>query len=127
MSGGAYSLDVNQQIAGNPVVLSYPDKYAPAIINGNMATTAPGASCGMTGGKRNSKRNNKKRSGAAASSRKRKHTAIRRTNRRRRNHRGGSMPAPYDAAYKGEMSNFSDDMKTRDFGCSQPAWKPTCI
>lgn len=138
MNGGAYSVNVESQIAGQPVYDAYPDKYAPALINGKLEVTAPGSGCGaMTrGGARKNHKTSKKRSnqrkhrGGA-----RKHTKAVRRNRsirksrsqmRNRKHHGGSMPAAYPDAYNGENSNFVDDMSKRDLGCSQPSWNPTC-
>jgi hypothetical protein len=132
MEGGAFTVNVTSQIAGQPVYDSYPDKYAPALINGKLLMTAPGSSCGAMarGGSRKSKKHSKKNSNRRG----RKHTkAARRNNSMRksraqlRRHRGGSMPASYPDAFKGETSNFMDDMTKREFGCSQPSWSPTCV
>jgi hypothetical protein len=139
MNGGAYSVNVESQIAGQPVYDSYPDRYAPALINGKLEVTAPGSSCGAMarGGARKNHKNHKaskkrsnqrKHRGGA-----RKHTKAVRRNRsmhksraQLRRHRGGSMPASYPDAFNGETSNFVDDMSKRDLGCSQPSWGPTC-
>ena len=136
MDGGAFSVNVESQIAGQPVYVSYPDKYAPALINGKLELTAPGSGCGaMTrGGSRKSKKhsrknkkdNKNKRGGAAKKTHRRRHS-MRKSRSQLRKHRGGSMPAPYADAYKGETSNFMDDMTKRDFACSQPNWSASCV
>jgi hypothetical protein len=138
MEGGAYSVNVESQIAGQPVYDAYADKYAPAIIDGKLVVGAAGSGCGamVKGGSRKTKKHSRRnhrnhRSGATA----RKHTKAARRHHsarksradlRRNKHHGGSMPAPYPEAHNGETSNFIDDMTKRDLGCSQPSWGPTC-
>lgn len=137
MEGGAYSVNVESQIAGQPVYDAYADKYAPALIDGKLVAGAPGSGCGamVKGGSRKTKKHSKRRNHRNHRGGARKHTkaAVRRhsarksrASLRRNKHRGGSMPAPYPEAYNGENSNFVDDMTKRDLGCSQPSWGPTC-
>ena len=155
MEGGAFSVDVGQQIAGTPAYQSYSDCCAPAIIDHKLVIPSQASSCGASVGGGTRRRSSRHRKG----NQKRKHTkataGARRSARRsraslkqRRNaakrggsmlpslhqsrsiqaplKRGGSMPAPYDTAFKGETSNFSDNMMNREFACSQPSWSPAC-
>ena len=140
LKGGAYSVNPEQSIAGQPVIVSYPDKYSPAILNHTLATNPPGSACGVGGGRRVSRRisrSNQKRRGGAKTQRKAKSKKSSKHSRRhKRRHtqaarkkqlRGGSMPAPYDTAFNNASSVMTDDMMKRDFTCSQPSWKPECI
>jgi hypothetical protein len=155
MEGGAFSVDVGQQIAGMPAYQSYSDCCAPAIIDHKLVIPSQASSCGASVGGGTRRRSSRHHKG----NQKRKHTKAttggRRSARRSRASlkqrqnaakrggsmlpnlhqsrsiqtplkRGGGMPAPYDIAFKGETSNFSDNMMNREFACSQPSWSPAC-
>ena len=135
MEGGAFSVDVAQQIAGMPAYQSYSDCCAPAILDHKLVIPSQASSCGASVGGGTRRRSSRHRKG----NKKQKYTKATRGSRRsarrsrsslkqRRNaaKRGGGMPAPYDIAFKGETSNFSDNMMNREFACSQPSWSPTC-
>lgn len=138
--GGAYSVNPEQYIGGQPVIVPYPDKYSPAIINHTLITNAPGSACGVGGGSRRishkkSRKDVKKaktlRKKSKVSKKSSKHSRRQQRRRtiaaRRKTLRGGSMPAPYDTAFNNPLSVMTDDMTKRDFTCSQPSWKPECV
>ena len=132
MSGGGFTTDPSEFIAGMPVYKAYDDCCPPAIIDGSLKFSSPDKPlCGLgavkTGGSRK-KRQNKgksKRHGKKHSKRQSKKTQ-----------RGGdwtvsgrSKPAEYGTAFTGSPGVFEypEDMSKRNFGCNQPTWSPECI
>lgn len=139
LTGGGYTVDPGQFIAGQPVIGQYDDGCAPALIGGKMIGAGPDQRvCGLgavqMGGRRKRRGHKKssKRSIKRSTSTKRttKHGSRHGSRRSsRRTQRGGdfigvtrSHPSPYDDAFTGTASYFDDgyDLSTRDFGATQP-------
>ena len=40
--------------------------------------------------------------------------------------RGGNLNECYKVQGQGQVSNFSENMTTREFNCNQPNWDPKC-
>jgi len=128
MSGGGFTTDPSEFIAGMPVYKAYDDCCPPAIIDGSLKFSSPDQPlCGLgavkTGGSR------KKRQHKGKSKRKQK-------GKSKRTQRGGdwttsgrSKPAEYGKAFTGSPGVFEypEDMSKRNFGCNQPSWGPECI
>ena len=70
MEGGAFSVDVGQQIAGMPAYQSYSDCCAPAIIDHKLVIPSQASSCGASVGGGTRRRSSRHRKG----NQKRKHT-----------------------------------------------------
>jgi hypothetical protein len=127
-SGGGFTTDPSEFIAGMPVYKAYDDCCPPAIIDGSLKFSSPDQPlCGLgavkTGGSRK-KRQHKGKS-------KRQHKG-----KSKRTQRGGdwttsgrSKPAEYGTAFTGSPGVFEypEDMNKRNFGCNQPSWGPECI
>ena len=128
-SGGGYTVNVNDYIAGMPSYNSYIDCSPPVLLNNKMESSK---SCQpMCGGskkksKKLSKRNNKRRNNKTQKRRKNKSKKMSRRKKKnnRKNMRGGSYG---NYPIKGEKSVFTADMNLRNFNCNQPKWSPDCI
>jgi hypothetical protein len=152
--GSGYIVDPSQMIAGKPVYAGYPDNNSPAIIDGKILMGDPDKSvCGNganKGGSRKSRKSRKSRNKSRKSrnsrkSRKSKNNSVSNNNSNNSNSNNnsdklliggnsdfvsiGSKPELYADAFKGPPGVFKypDDMKTRDFGETQPNYSPNAI
>jgi hypothetical protein len=134
MTGGGFSTDPSEFIAGLPVYKAYDDCCPPAIVNGQLKFGAPDqAVCGfgaVKGGSRkrvNGMKKSKKQQRKTRGLKQRSHNGTQ---------RGGdwtvatrSKPAMFDEAFNGPASVFAypDDMSKRAFGETQPNYTPNAI
>ena len=151
--GGGYSMNVNDAFNNQPVVTSYPDCCPPAIVDGQLVQSdgdSPVCAPNLYGGSkkrsprktgkktRRSKKSKKKTRGGKRKSSKRKRTRSKKTKRKSRKSSKksskkrkitqlGGMDAEYPSSVSGSEGNFSADMTTRQFGCSQPNWEANCV
>ena len=140
--GGAYSVDVENMIAGRPTFKSYEDCAPPVVLGGKLVDKPCGTGCNLTGGKRsrnskklsrrNRKRNGKtkhKRSGTKTQRKSRRKSAksVNKMRRKRKTQSAGGRLAPNKYPFKGEDNVMTHDMTKREFGCRQPKWNPKCV
>lgn len=153
-SGGGFTTDPSEYIAGRPIYKAYDDCCPPAIVNNQLVMGAPDQSvCGLgaiKGGarrrrvsaSRKHKRSSKRSSKSKSKNNKSRRTAKRKNNNRRnsRRQRGGSSgdfvysatrstPAPMSDAFNGPQGIFRypDDMMSRSFGEVQPNYSVNAI
>lgn len=140
--GGAYSIDVENMIAGRATVKGYEDCSPPVVVGSKLVNKHCGTGCNLTGGKRKSKKksrnHNKKRKNNKTKNKKGGHRvkkskrkSIRsvqniRKHKKRTQSAGGRL-APNKYPFKGEDNVMTPDMKNREFGCRQPKWNPKCV
>ena len=140
--GGAYSVDVENMIAGRPVYKSYEDCSPPVVLGGKLVDKPCGTGCNLTGGKRSKKskklsRRNRKRNGKTKNKRggakiqrksKRKSAkSVNKMRRKRKTQSAGGRLAPNKYPFEGEDNVMTPDMSKRQFGCRQPKWNPKCV
>ena len=138
--GGAYSVDVENMIAGRPTYKSYEDCAPPVVLGGKLVDKPCGTGCNLTGGKRskkskklsrrNRKRNRKTKRGGGKSHKKSKRKSAKSVNKMRRKRKtqsAGGRLAPNKYPFNGEDNVMTPDMTKREFGCRQPKWNPKCI
>jgi len=143
-SGGGYSVNPEQMVAGLPIYQSYDDCCPPAVVKGRLMHGANNGSspvCGsQKGGKgkkmNKSMRKNKKsksmeKNNKSKSMRKNKKTkkSMRKTNK---GQRGGSVghrsqPASFPKSFDTPKSNFSANMNERVFDEFTPDHTPNAI
>ena len=133
LTGGGFSTDPSEYIAGLPVYKSYDDCCPPAIVNNQLVMGAPDQPvCGLGAIKGGARRRRKTRAS-------RKRSTRRKNTRRSRRHtqRGGdfvysatkSTPAPMSDAFNGPQGVFRypDDMMSRAFDELQPNYSVNAI
>ena len=137
LTGGGFSTDPSEYIAGLPVYKSYDDCCPPAIVNNQLVMGAPDQSvCGLGAIKGGARRRRKTRASRKRSTR-RKNTRHSRSSRRRHTQRGGdfvysatkSTPAPMSDDFNGPQGVFRypDDMMSRAFNETQPNYSVNAI
>jgi len=137
LTGGGFSTDPSEYIAGLPVYKSYDDCCPPAIVNNQLVMGAPDQSvCGLGAIKGGARRRRKTRASRKRSTR-RRNTRRSRSSRRRHTQRGGdfvysatkSTPAPMSDAFNGPQGVFRypDDMMSRAFNETQPNYSVNAI
>jgi len=145
-SGGGYTPDPSEYIAGRPVIKSYDDNSPPAIIGGKLVFGSPDKPiCGngaVRGGsyrknkknsknnkysKKNSKKNNKKNNKYSKKSEKSKNNSNYKLHGGEFTSFNSSKPAEYKRAFDGKPGVFKypDNMMGRTFGAQQPEWNPS--
>lgn len=136
-SGGGYSMDIKNMIAGQPEIRKYDDCCPPALIGGKLKFGLPGKStCGgnMGGGARKKQRS-KKMNKSNKSSKSHKSKNMSRTNKskkmnRTRKQKGGhyskSKPAQYPKAHETAKSHFGE-VTEKDFSQRQPFFNEMSI
>jgi hypothetical protein len=148
ISGGGYSTDPSEFIAGLPVYKAYDDCCPPAIVGGDLKFGAPDQPvCGIgaiKGGSRNKKsrggkrknKKTKKQYGSSRSNCGNRRNRSNRSNRSNKQQRGGdwvysmnSTPAPYSEAFNGPpgVFRYPDDLKSRAFDETQPNYTPNAV
>ena len=136
VSGGGFSSDPADFVAGNPVIKGYDDNSPPAIIGGQLVFGSPDQPVcgnGAVGGFRRSKKNKKHNK---KSSKSKKSKRSKRKNMKHSKQRGGDFttfnktkPAGYDTAFNGPAGVFKypDNMMERTFTGKQPVWSVTDV
>ena len=129
-TGGGFTTDPSEFIAGQPVYKSYDDCCPPAIVNGNLKFGAPDQPvCGF-GAVRGGSRKTKKQQGKKLHSKKSKQHS------KKSKQRGGdwnavgrSKPAVYSDAFNGPKGVFAypEDMTKRTFDETQPNYSVNAI
>lgn len=138
LTGGGFSTDPSEYIAGLPVYKSYDDCCPPAIVNNQLVMGAPDQSvCGLGAIKGGARRRRKTRASRKRSTRRRNTRRSRSSRRRRHTQRGGdfvysatkSTPAPMSDAFNGPQGVFRypDDMMSRAFNETQPNYSVNAI
>lgn len=133
LTGGGFSTDPSEYIAGLPVYKSYDDCCPPAIVNNQLVMGAPDQPvCGLGAIKGGARRRRKTRA-----SRKRSTRSKNTRRSRRHTQRGGdfvysatkSTPAPMSDAFNGPQGVFRypDDMMSRAFDELQPNYSVNAI
>jgi hypothetical protein len=136
LTGGGFSTDPSEYIAGLPVYKAYDDCCPPAIVNNQLVMGAPDQSvCGLGAIKGGARQRRKTRASRKRSTRS-KNTRHSRS-RRRHTQRGGdfvysatkSTPAPMSDAFNGPQGVFRypDDMMSRTFNETQPNYSVNAI
>lgn len=128
-SGGGYSVNPEEMIAGLPVYQKYDDCCSPSIVGGKLklssmnspGTPMCGSGASQSGGAKKSKKSKKSKSKKSKKSKKSRKSKSKKSKRKMK---GGmyrrSKPAEYPDSYDTEEGNFSDDMTKRVFDETQP-------
>lgn len=134
-TGGGFSTDPSEFIAGQPVYKPYDDCCPPAIINGNLKFGAPDQPiCGfgaVRGGSRKTKRQYSKTNNGKKGKSKQHGSKARKQKQHGGdwNSVGKSKPAMFSDAFNGQKSVFAypDDMSKRTFDETQPNYSVNAI
>lgn len=126
-SAGGVSVNVEEMIAGQPRYDSYDDCCQPALVGGKLVSGAASGSqpaCGAQyGGKKHTKSKKSKKSKKPKGNKKGKGKGKKRTKKQK----GGQKSKPSEFPFKGENSNFSQDMKEHTFDETQPDYSVNAI
>jgi hypothetical protein len=142
-TGGGFSTDPSEYIAGLPVYKAYDDCCPPAIVNNQLVQGAPDQPvCGLGAIKGGARRRSRKHKSSSKNKKNSRRNSKRKNNRQtrsrqERSQRGGdfvysatkSTPSPYSDAFNGPQGVFRypDDMKTRTFDEYQPNYSVNAI
>ena len=131
-SAGGSSVDVSQMIAGQPVINSYDDCCPPALIGGKLVSGAASGSqpvCGgQSGGKKSKKSKKAKKVKKTKKSKKAKKVKkTKKSKKAKKGQKGGRKSKPSEYPFKGDNSNFSQDMNEHTFDETQPDYSANAI
>lgn len=127
MLGGGVSVNVEEMIAGQPRYDSYDDCCQPGLVGGKLVQGAASGSQPACGAQYGGKKHNKKAKKSKKVKKSKKSKKGKKGKKGTKKQKGGKKSQPANFPFKGDKSNFSQDMKDHTFDETQPDYSVNSI